>query len=186
MAIPALCPRNHGQQRRGPRAHGPASLQHREARGPISPAQGLSNKRKKSKLRRLNPSSRAITTGFNRSAARCSRNLRSLLESYSVNNNVTEAIKMSTNCVQILDLCVKCNDYVSGARFYPALKAVDLIEKSYLQNIPVRALKLLIGNTLPILKSHIKKRRTCWPVRGRPRRFGLRGFELHSRRRGDR
>ncbi|KAL3639657.1 Exocyst complex component S15A [Castilleja foliolosa] len=84
--------------------------------------------------------------------------LEELLESYSVKNNVTEAIKMSKNCVQILDLCVKCNDHVSGARFYPALKAVDLIEKIYLQNIPVRALKLLIENTLPILKSHIKKR----------------------------
>ncbi|KAK6127206.1 hypothetical protein DH2020_039049 [Rehmannia glutinosa] len=84
--------------------------------------------------------------------------LEELLESYSIKNNVTEAIKMSKNCVQILDLCVKCNNHVSEGRFYSALKAVDLIEKSYLQSIPVRALKMLIEKRIPILKSHIKKR----------------------------
>ncbi|GER25971.1 exocyst complex component sec15A [Striga asiatica] len=86
--------------------------------------------------------------------------LEELLESYSIKNNITEAIKMSRNCVQILDLCVKCNGHVSEGRFYPALKAVDLIEKNYLQNnnIPVRALKMLIEKQIPVLKSHIKKR----------------------------
>ncbi|CAA0842703.1 Exocyst complex component SEC15A [Striga hermonthica] len=85
--------------------------------------------------------------------------LEELLESYSIKNNITEAIKMSKNCIQILDLCVKCNGHVSEGRFYPALKAVDLIEKNYLQNnIPVRALKILIEKQIPALKSHIKKK----------------------------
>ncbi|CAA0832870.1 Exocyst complex component SEC15A [Striga hermonthica] len=73
---------------------------------------------------------------------------------------------MSKNCIQILDLCVKCNGHVSEGRFYPALKAVDLIEKNCLQNnIPVRALKILIEKQIPILKSHImfavSERKTC-------------------------
>ncbi|KAG8367798.1 hypothetical protein BUALT_Bualt16G0110200 [Buddleja alternifolia] len=84
--------------------------------------------------------------------------LEELLESYSIKKNVTEAIKMSKNCVQILDLCVKCNNHVSEGRFYPALKAVDLIEKNYLENIPVKALKMLIEKRIPLLKSHIEKR----------------------------
>lgn len=84
--------------------------------------------------------------------------LEELLESYSIKKNVTEAIKMSKNCVQVLDLCVKCNNQVSEGRFYPALKAVDLIEKNYLQNIPVKTVKMLIEKKIPILKSHIKKK----------------------------
>ncbi|KAI3444289.1 hypothetical protein Pfo_000954 [Paulownia fortunei] len=62
--------------------------------------------------------------------------LEELLESYLIKKNVTEGIKMSKNCVQILDLCLKCNNHLSEGRFYPALKAVNLIEKKYLQNIP--------------------------------------------------
>ncbi|KAL3534723.1 hypothetical protein ACH5RR_003184 [Cinchona calisaya] len=81
-----------------------------------------------------------------------------LLESYSVKKNVTEAIKMSKICVQVLELCVKCNEHISEARFYPALKAVDLIEKSFLQLIPVKALKALIEERIPLIKSHIEKK----------------------------
>ncbi|EPS70128.1 hypothetical protein M569_04633, partial [Genlisea aurea] len=84
--------------------------------------------------------------------------LDELLESYAVKKNVAEAIKMSKICVQVLDLCVKCNSHVTEGRFYPALKAVDLIETSYLQNIPVKALKTLIEKRIPVLKSHIEKR----------------------------
>lgn len=81
-----------------------------------------------------------------------------LLESYSIKKNVTEAIKMSKICVQVLELCVKCNDHISESRFYPALKAVDMIEKSFLQLIPVKALKALIEERIPLIKSHIEKK----------------------------
>lgn len=84
--------------------------------------------------------------------------LEGLLESYSVKKNVTGAIKMSKTCVQVLDLCLKCNEHISEGRFYPALKAVDQIEKSYLQHIPVKALKAVIEKRIPIIKSHIKKK----------------------------
>ncbi|KAL7092991.1 hypothetical protein ACP275_11G015400 [Erythranthe tilingii] len=84
--------------------------------------------------------------------------LEELLESYSIKTNVTEAIKMSKNCVQILDLCVKCNIHVSEGRFYPALKAVDLIERTYMQNVPVKTVKMMIEKRIPLLKSHIKKK----------------------------
>lgn len=81
-----------------------------------------------------------------------------LLESYSIKKNVTEAIKMSKICVQVLELCVKCNEHISEARFYPALKAVDLIEKNFLQHVPVKALKALIEERIPLIKSHIEKK----------------------------
>uniref|UniRef100_A0A5B6Z3H8 Exocyst complex component n=1 Tax=Davidia involucrata TaxID=16924 RepID=A0A5B6Z3H8_DAVIN len=84
--------------------------------------------------------------------------LEELLVSYSTKKNVTEAIKMSGNCVQVLDLCVKCNSHISEGRFYPALKTVDLIEKNYLQNIPVKAIRMLIEKRIPVIKSHIEKK----------------------------
>ncbi|CAL5208854.1 unnamed protein product [Lathyrus oleraceus] len=84
--------------------------------------------------------------------------LEELLESYSVKRNVTEAIKMSMNCIQVLELCVKCNNHISEAQFYPALKTVDLLEKSYMQSIPARALKLVIEKRIPSIKLHIEKK----------------------------
>ncbi|XP_043719669.1 exocyst complex component SEC15A [Telopea speciosissima] len=84
--------------------------------------------------------------------------LEELLESYSIKKNVTEAIKMSTVCVQVLELCVKCNANVTEGRFYPALKTLDLIEKNILQNIPVKALRKVIEKQIPAIKLHIEKR----------------------------
>lgn len=84
--------------------------------------------------------------------------LEQLLESYSTKKNVTEAIKMSKFCVQVMDLCVKCNQHVSEGRFYPALKTLDLIERNHLQNIPIKTLHRVIGNRIPVMKSHIKKK----------------------------
>lgn len=86
--------------------------------------------------------------------------LEELLVSYSIKKNVTEAIKMSRHCAQVLDLCVKCNNHISEARFYPALKAIDLIEKNYLQHIPVKRLKVLVEKRIPVIKSHIEKKVT--------------------------
>ncbi|XP_031287672.1 exocyst complex component SEC15A-like [Pistacia vera] len=86
--------------------------------------------------------------------------LEELLESYSIKRNVTGAVKMTKICVQVLDLCAKCNNYISEGQFYPALKTVDLIEKNYLQNIPVMALKMVIEKTIPIIKLHIEKKVT--------------------------
>lgn len=84
--------------------------------------------------------------------------LEELLESYSIKKNVTEAIHMSKSCIQVVDLCVKCNNHISEGRFHPALKTLDLIEKNYLQNIPVKALAMLIEQRIPVIKSHIEKR----------------------------
>lgn len=84
--------------------------------------------------------------------------LEELLESYAIKKNVTEAIKMSKSCVQVLDLCVKCNNHISEGQFYPALKTVDLIERTYLQNVPVKALRTVIERRIPVIKSHIKKK----------------------------
>ncbi|OWM88963.1 hypothetical protein CDL15_Pgr020917 [Punica granatum] len=81
-----------------------------------------------------------------------------LIEAYSIKRNVTEAIRTSKNCVQVLELCSKFNDHIAKGQFYPALKTVDLIEKNYLQNIPVLTLKLAIERRIPVIKMHIEKK----------------------------
>ncbi|KAF3644862.1 Exocyst complex component SEC15A [Capsicum annuum] len=86
--------------------------------------------------------------------------LEELLEYFSIKKNVQEAIKMSRNCVQVLELCAKCNNHVSEGRFYPALKAIDLIERSFLQHIPVKPLRIMIEKRIPLIKLHIEKRVT--------------------------
>ncbi|XWS23377.1 hypothetical protein CRYUN_Cryun28dG0008300 [Craigia yunnanensis] len=86
--------------------------------------------------------------------------LEELLESYSIKKNVTEAIKMSKICIEVLELCVKCNNHLSEGQFYTALKTMDLIERNYLQNMPVNAIKIVIGKNIPLIKAHIEKKVT--------------------------
>ncbi|XP_022718253.1 exocyst complex component SEC15A [Durio zibethinus] len=86
--------------------------------------------------------------------------LEELLESYSIKKNVTEAIKMSKICIEVLELCVKCNNHLSEGQFYPALKTLDLIETNYLKNIPVNKIKIVIAKNIPIIKAHIEKKVT--------------------------
>ncbi|KAK8642967.1 hypothetical protein V6N13_012288 [Hibiscus sabdariffa] len=86
--------------------------------------------------------------------------LEELLESYSIKKSVTEAIKMSRICIQVLELCVKCNKHLSQGQFYLALKAVDLVEKNYLQNFPVNKIKIVIEKAIPMIKAHIEKKVT--------------------------
>ncbi|XP_029130776.1 exocyst complex component SEC15A [Cajanus cajan] len=90
--------------------------------------------------------------------AYCLVELEELLESYTVKKNVTEAVKMSKNCMKVLELCVKCNDHISESQFYPALKTIDLLEKNYMQNIPAKALKRVIEKKIPSIKTHIEKK----------------------------
>ncbi|XP_020233583.1 exocyst complex component SEC15A [Cajanus cajan] len=84
--------------------------------------------------------------------------LEELLESYSVRKNMTEAIEMSKNCIQVLELCVKCNNHISEGQFYSALKTLDLVEKSCSQNILAKALKMVIERRIPVIKLHIEKK----------------------------
>ncbi|KAL9689172.1 hypothetical protein QQ045_033606 [Rhodiola kirilowii] len=86
--------------------------------------------------------------------------LEELLESYSIKKNVAEAIKMSRNCVQVLELCSKCNKHMSEGQFYPALKTLDMIEKICLQSIPVKAIGMVIEQRIPVIKSFIEKKVT--------------------------
>lgn len=84
--------------------------------------------------------------------------LDELLELYSIKKNVTEAIKMAKMCFQLLELCSKCNTHVSEGKFYPALKTIELIEKNYQKNIPVKTLKLVVEERIPAIKLHIEKK----------------------------
>ncbi|TYJ01254.1 hypothetical protein E1A91_A13G140900v1 [Gossypium mustelinum] len=87
--------------------------------------------------------------------------LEELLESFSIKKNVAEAINMSKICIEVLELCVKCNTHLSEGQFFLALKTVDLIDTNYLQNIPVNTIKIMIGKNIPIIKAHIEKKVTA-------------------------
>lgn len=119
--------------------------------------------------------------------------LEDLLESYSIKKNVTEAVKMSRICVEVLDLCIKCNKYVADGQFYPALKAIHQIEETYMKVIPVKTLKNLVEKRVPVIKSHIEKK-VCgeineWLVliRGTSKEIGQKaiGFASSSRQRNE-
>lgn len=82
--------------------------------------------------------------------------LDDLLDSHSIKNNLTEALKTLKICVKVLKLCSKCNTHISNAQFQPTLKILDLIEKTYLQSIPVKAIRMAIEKNIPVIKSYIE------------------------------
>lgn len=86
--------------------------------------------------------------------------LEELLELYSIKKNIAEAIQALKVCVQVSNLCLTCNHHISEARFQIALKTLNLIEKDYLQNIPVKAVRRVIEKQIPAIKLHIEKKVT--------------------------
>uniref|UniRef100_A0A0D9VPV8 Exocyst complex component n=1 Tax=Leersia perrieri TaxID=77586 RepID=A0A0D9VPV8_9ORYZ len=86
--------------------------------------------------------------------------LDELFELYSVKKNIGEAITTLKICVKVISLCMACNGYIAEAKFHPALKTVDMIEKGYLKNIPLKLLKKVVAKHIPLIKMHIEKKVT--------------------------
>ncbi|XP_062205335.1 exocyst complex component SEC15A-like [Phragmites australis] len=84
--------------------------------------------------------------------------LDELLELYSVNRNVGEALATLKICLQVTSLCKICNRDIAEAKFHSALKTLELIEKDYLQNIPLKLLKNVIQKQIPMIKLYIEKK----------------------------
>ncbi|CAN6319658.1 unnamed protein product [Urochloa humidicola] len=84
--------------------------------------------------------------------------LDELLELYSVKKNVGEAITTLKICVKVFSLCMICNNYIVEAKFHPALKTLDLIQKGYLHSIPMKLLKKVVARQIPLIKLHIEKK----------------------------
>lgn len=84
--------------------------------------------------------------------------LDELLELYSVKKNVGEAITTLKICVEVFSLCMTCNNFIAEAKFHPALKTLDLIQKGYLRNIPLKLVKKVVARQIPLIKLHIEKK----------------------------
>ncbi|CAL4941804.1 unnamed protein product [Urochloa decumbens] len=84
--------------------------------------------------------------------------LDELLELYSVNRSVGEALAMLKICLRVTSLCKICNRDIAEAKLHSALKTLELIEKDYLQNIPLKLLKKVIQKQIPIVKLYIEKK----------------------------
>ncbi|PKA55051.1 putative exocyst complex component 6 [Apostasia shenzhenica] len=83
--------------------------------------------------------------------------LEELLELYSIKKNVSEALRTLKICVQVSILCHKCNEHVSDGNFVHALKTLEVIEKDYLHNVPLKTLRKVIEKQIPAVKAHIEK-----------------------------
>ncbi|KAL5231158.1 hypothetical protein ABZP36_029934 [Zizania latifolia] len=84
--------------------------------------------------------------------------LDELLELYSVNKNVGDALATLKICVQVTGLCHICNKDIAEAKFHAALKSLELIEKDFLQNIPLKLLKKVVQKQIPVIKLYIEKK----------------------------
>ncbi|XP_042463534.1 exocyst complex component SEC15A-like [Zingiber officinale] len=84
--------------------------------------------------------------------------LDELLELYSIKKNITKAMQIMRVCVHVLKLCLQCNMHISNNRLYPAVKIVDVIEREYIQNIPLEPFKKVIEKQIPAIKKFIENK----------------------------
>ncbi|KAM0852444.1 hypothetical protein ACQ4PT_051754 [Festuca glaucescens] len=84
--------------------------------------------------------------------------LDELLELYATNKNLGEALATLKICLQVTSLCQVCNRDIAGGKFHTALKTLELIEKDYLQNIPLKLLKKVVQKQIPMMKLYIEKK----------------------------
>ncbi|KAL6883442.1 hypothetical protein ACP4OV_010856 [Aristida adscensionis] len=84
--------------------------------------------------------------------------LDELLELYSANQNVEKALATLKTCLQVTSLCKMCNRDIAEARFHAALKALELIEKDYMQKIPLKPLTKVVQQQIPMMKLYIEKK----------------------------
>uniref|UniRef100_A0ACD6A081 Uncharacterized protein n=2 Tax=Avena sativa TaxID=4498 RepID=A0ACD6A081_AVESA len=84
--------------------------------------------------------------------------LDELLELYAANKNLGEALATLKICLQVTSLCQVCNRDIAQGKFHTALKTLELIEKDYLQNIPLKLLKKVVQKKIPMVKLYIEKK----------------------------
>lgn len=84
--------------------------------------------------------------------------LEELLAMYSINKNVAEAIQKLKLCGQVLNLCSKCNTYIAEGNFHPLVKTLRVIERDYMQKIPIKVLQRAIEKRIPAIRFYIEKK----------------------------
>ncbi|XP_044967954.1 exocyst complex component SEC15A-like [Hordeum vulgare subsp. vulgare] len=84
--------------------------------------------------------------------------LDELLELYAANKNVGEALATLKICLQVTSLCQACNRDIAQGKFHTVLKTLELIEKDYLQNIPLNLLRKVVQKKIPMMKLYIEKK----------------------------
>lgn len=84
--------------------------------------------------------------------------LDELLELYAANKNLGEALATLKICLQVTSLCQVCNRDIAQGKFHTVLKTLELIEKDYLQNIPLMLLKKVVQKKVPMMKLYIEKK----------------------------
>ncbi len=84
--------------------------------------------------------------------------LDSLIESHGTKKNLMGAIDSLKICTAVVDLCMRVNDHVLENGYYPALKALDIMERDYMPVLPARALRQLLERQIPVCRAHIERK----------------------------
>lgn len=80
------------------------------------------------------------------------------IELDEVNKNVGEALATLKICLQVTSLCHMCNKDITEGNFQTALKTLELIEKDYMQKIPLERLQKVVQKKVPMIKLYIEKK----------------------------
>uniref|UniRef100_A0A2N9EHA2 Exocyst complex component n=1 Tax=Fagus sylvatica TaxID=28930 RepID=A0A2N9EHA2_FAGSY len=83
--------------------------------------------------------------------------LDSFLESRTVLQNVTIALRSIATCVRLIEICSRSNFHLSRNNFYMSLKCLDSIETEFLDKTPSSTLRRMLEKKIPEIRAHIER-----------------------------
>ncbi|XP_024398733.1 exocyst complex component SEC15A [Physcomitrium patens] len=86
------------------------------------------------------------------------RMLDALIQSHGTKKNIMQAIDSLKTCTSVVDLCMRVNEHVMNDSYYPALKALDIMERDFMPVLPARALRQLLERQIPVCRAHIERK----------------------------
>ncbi|EFJ08866.1 hypothetical protein SELMODRAFT_130996 [Selaginella moellendorffii] len=86
--------------------------------------------------------------------------LEELIQWHATRANVAAAVEALLHCSGALEACSRVNSHVERDELYPALKAVDCVERDYLQQrkMPATALASALEQHIPRFRGYVEKK----------------------------
>ena len=85
--------------------------------------------------------------------------LDAYVEAQSQSRNISFALRSTSLCVRLLDLCRRANSYLAEDQHYLALRCVDQLERDFLSGeIPSPTLRRMLEKQIPAIRADVERK----------------------------
>ncbi|XP_039125428.1 exocyst complex component SEC15B [Dioscorea cayenensis subsp. rotundata] len=86
--------------------------------------------------------------------------LDAYIEARRISSNLSAALSSTRLCIRALSLCSKANSHLSSGNLYPALRAIDELERDLLHLIPSSTLQRMLHRRIPAIRAYAERAAT--------------------------